>query len=174
MSLSLQAHPRTVSRHTCTGLERGAEGGYAQIHLQSDAAGRRGAYVHADPHRGGREVARYAPLRVLHSPVLAHVEVLDLARYSSRHLPLLCVEARDVIDAALALNQVIEEGVGVVTERGEGSEASDDDLRAPIRLRVRPPVAARGSVRGTAQPGMAPFAASTGPPASRGPQHDLR
>lgn len=106
--------------------------------------------MHADPERGEREVGRYAPLRVLHSPVLAHIEVLDLARYSSRHIPLFCVEARDVIDAALALNQVVEEGVGVVPERGEGSEASDDDLRAPVGLRVRPPVAARGLVRGTA------------------------
>lgn len=132
--------------------------------------------MHADPERGGREVGRYAPLRVLHSPVLAHVEVLDLARYSSRHIPLFCVEARDVIDAALALNQVVEEGVGVVPERGEGSEASDDDLRAPVGLRVSGHrwlrVARCGALHCTA--GLAPFAASTGPPASRGPQHDLR
>ena len=121
-------------------------------------------------------VGRCAPLRVLRRPVLAHVEVLDLAHYSRRHLPLFCVEARHEIDAALSRNQLVEEGVGVVPERGEGAKASDDDLRgpAPIKLRDRPPVAARGSVRGTARPGMAPFAAWTGPPASRGPQHDLR
>ena len=160
------------------------EGGYAQAHPVRCGAAAGRASEHADPARrevgrctqARREVGRCAPLRVLRHPVLAHVEVLDLAHYSSRHIPLFCVEARDVIDAALSRNQVVEEGVGVVPERGEGSKASDDDLRgpAPIRLRVRPLVAARGSVRGAARPGMAPFAAATGPPASRGPQHDLR
>ena len=170
------------------------EGGYAQAHPVRCGAAAGRASEHAGQARkevgrctqarskvgrctqARREVGRCAPLRVLRHPVLAHVEVLDLAHYSSRHIPLFCVEARDVIDAALSRNQVVEEGVGVVPERGDGSKASDDDLRgpAPIRLRVRPLVAARGSVRGAARLGMAPFAAATGPPASRGPQHDLR
>ena len=150
------------------------EGGYAQAHPVRCGAAAECPSEDAD--QASREVGRCAPLRVLRGPVLAHVEVLDLAHYSSRHLPLFCVEARHEIDAALSLNQLVEEGVGVVPERGEGAKASDDDLRgpAPIRLRDRPPVAARGSVRGTARLGMAPFEASTGPPASRGPQHDLR
>ena len=78
--------------------------------------------------------ASHAPLGVLGLPVLRDVKVFHLARDLRRRQ--VGVESCERPNAALSVEQVLEEGVGIVAERGESPKTSDDHLRTKRRLRA--------------------------------------